>query len=87
MAFYTSYGQSLVDDNNVLVYSWSVNCLSERDSGNKIVPNRKLTMPRIPEMAETRRLPRSFSSLIRRSPDGRSTTRVGAEGDEGEEKA
>ena len=44
-------------------------------------------MPKIPAVDETRRLPSIFSLLNRKSPVGRSTTRVGAEGVDGDEKA
>jgi hypothetical protein len=44
-------------------------------------------MPRMPAMAETRRLPSNFSPLSLRSPVGLSTTSVGADGVDGEEKA
>jgi hypothetical protein len=51
------------------------------------VPKRKLIMPRMPAMLDTRLEPSSFPSFNLKSPDGLSTTRVGAEGVEGEEKA
>lgn len=38
-------------------------------------------------MLDTRRAPSRGPSFSRTSPDGRSTTKVGAEGDEGEVKA
>lgn len=44
-------------------------------------------MPRMPEMLETRLPPVSLPSLSLRSPDGLSMTKVGAFGEEGEEKA
>lgn len=44
-------------------------------------------MPRMPETLETRLPPINLPSLSLRSPDGRSTTSVGAFGEEGEEKA
>ena len=50
------------------------------------VPNRKLTMPSMPAMLDTLRVPSSLPSFNLRSPEGRSTTRVGALGDEGEVK-
>jgi len=50
-------------------------------------PSRRLMIPRMPAIAETRRLPSILSLLIRMSPVGRSTTSVGAEGVDGDEKA
>lgn len=44
-------------------------------------------MPRMPAMLDTRKPPVGLSSLIRKSPDGRSTIKVGADGEDGEEKA
>ena len=44
-------------------------------------------MPSIPAILETRFPPNNAPSFSRRSPDGRSTTNVGADGDEGDVKA
>ena len=44
-------------------------------------------MPKIPAMLDTRFAPSTFPSLSLRSPDGLSTTNVGALGEEGDEKA
>lgn len=44
-------------------------------------------MPKIPAMLETRFVPSSGPSFKRRSPDGRSTTSVCEEGEDGEVKA
>lgn len=44
-------------------------------------------MPRIPEILDTRLAPESFPSASLRSPDGRSTMRVGEAGLEGLVKA
>ena len=44
-------------------------------------------MPKMPEMLDTRLLPRRAPLLSLMSPEGRSTTSVGAEGVEGDVKA
>lgn len=44
-------------------------------------------IPRMPATLDTRFEPRSLPSCRRISPDGRSITSVGAEGEDGEEKA
>lgn len=44
-------------------------------------------IPSIPAMLDTRLDPSNFPSLSLMSPEGRSITSVGVDGDEGEEKA
>jgi hypothetical protein len=44
-------------------------------------------MPRMPAILDTRFEPNSFPSWSLISPEGRSTTSVGAAGEEGDEKA
>jgi hypothetical protein len=44
-------------------------------------------MPKMPAMLETRFEPNNFPSCSLKSPEGRSTTKVAEEGEEGEEKA
>lgn len=51
------------------------------------MPSFNLMIPKIPAILETLLVPNRGPSLKRRSPDGRSTTRVGAEGVDGEVKA
>jgi hypothetical protein len=51
------------------------------------VPNRRLMMPSIPAMLDTLRVPNSLPSFNLKSPEGRSTTSVGAFGDDGDVKA
>ena len=51
------------------------------------VPNRNFIMPSIPAMLDTRFPPNNVPSFSRKSPLGRSTTRVPAAGEDGEVKA
>ena len=51
------------------------------------LPSRNLIIPRIPAILDTRLPPNNAPSFRRKSPLGRSTTSVGAVGDEGEVKA
>jgi len=50
-------------------------------------PSRSLIIPKMPAILMTLLAPVTFASLIRRSPEGRSSRRVGALGFEGEVKA
>lgn len=51
------------------------------------LPSRSLMIPRMPAILDTRLPPNSGPSFNRRSPDGRSTTNVGADLEEGDVKA
>lgn len=50
------------------------------------IPKRRLMIPKIPWMLETRWPPNNLPSFSLRSPEGRSTTRVGVFGEDGDEK-
>lgn len=87
MSLDPAYGLRFGDNDDVLVYA--LNQSSSGADADRIlsVPRRSLIIPSMPAILETRLLPSSFPSLSLMSPEGLSTTRVGDDGDEGEEKA
>lgn len=57
------------------------------DEEHDNLPSRNLIIPSIPAILDTLLPPNNAPSFSRKSPEGLSTTRVGAEGDEGDVKA
>jgi hypothetical protein len=73
---------------NVFVYQrQQISAGAQNINKDKIVPRRSLIIPSIPAMLDTRFPPKRTPSFSLRSPEGRSTTKVGAEGAEGDVKA
>lgn len=71
----------------IMYLSWDSQPVADAAVDQIEVPNRNLTIPRMPAMLETLLAPNRAPSLRRMSPDGRSITSVCAEGEEGEVKA